>query len=114
MISSVRCLIRSSVDHAAAPRAQLAPRELGDDRRERAHALAVERALQQPPLAQVLVAVEQRGSSASPANGRRNSQLCPAGAIAGSRRKTSRTASGLENSTIGSSVQYVRIVTGSP
>src|SRR5918992_5172889 len=49
-----------------------------------------------------------------PANGRRNSQLCPAGATAGSRRKTSRTASGCEKSTIGSSVQYVRMVTGSP
>ena len=40
-----------------------------------------------------------------PANGRRNSQLWPAGAIAGSSRNISRTASGLENSTIGSSVQ---------
>jgi hypothetical protein len=40
-----------------------------------------------------------------PANGRRNSQLCPAGAIAGSSRNSSRTGSGLEKSTIGSSVQ---------
>ena len=40
-----------------------------------------------------------------PANGRTNSQLWPAGAIAGSSRNTARTASGLENSTIGSSVQ---------
>ena len=45
------------------------------------------------------------GSSARPANGRRNSQLWPAGAIAGSSRKISRTASGWENSTIGCSVQ---------
>ena len=40
-----------------------------------------------------------------PANGARNSQLWPAGAIAGSSRNTERTASGPENSTIGSSVQ---------
>ena len=50
----------------------------------------------------------------APANGRRYSQLCPAGAMAGSRRKISRTAAGLENRTMGSSAQYVLMVTGSP
>ena len=46
--------------HAPVPGAQLAARELGDHRRERAHPLAVERALQQPSLADVLGSVEQQ------------------------------------------------------
>ena len=40
-----------------------------------------------------------------PANGRKNSQLWPAGAVAGSSRKISRTGSGSENRTMGSDVQ---------
>ena len=45
-------------DHAAAPRSQFGPRQLRDRRPEGPHALAVERRLDQPPLAQVLLPVE--------------------------------------------------------
>ena len=45
---------------AAVPTAQLRARELRDQRLKRPHPLAVERRLDQPALAEVLVAVEQR------------------------------------------------------
>ena len=60
MISSVSDPHPLERDHAAAPRAQLRPRELADHRRERAHPRPVKRGLEQPALAQVLFPVEQQ------------------------------------------------------
>ena len=58
MVSSVRCFIRSSVITRPLHVLSSAPGELGDGGPERAHALPVERGLDEPPLAQVLLAVE--------------------------------------------------------
>ena len=47
-------------DHAPVPGRELGTRQLGDHRRERPHPLAVKRALHEPALAQVLLAVEEQ------------------------------------------------------
>src|SRR3954447_10588495 len=113
MISSVSRRIRSSVTtrprHGASSRRASSSMSGSDPRmrspRNRTRIARRSRMCSSPSRSRI---------ECGPANGRRNSQLSPAGAIAGSRRKISRTASGCEKRTIGSSVQYVRIVAGSP